>query len=267
MTDDRAPDMATLDFVPVDPYALTRREAAASQIKRFYKAATIAERQLAYAVLLDGRPVKTPARADVALSSSAAAQALADEWNRQGEMVQPGDMPLTRLVNSVIDGVATAMDEVRAEVVKFAGSDLLCYRADQPATLVALQAQEWDPVIAWVRDDLDARLYLAEGVMFVAQPDHALAAIDRAVRTSLGEGRDAAFRLGALHVMTTLTGSALLALAVLRGALTAEEAWRKAHVDEDFQISQWGEDAEAAVRRRRRWQDMAAAASLVAALA
>ncbi len=255
------------EFVAIDPYGLARRERAATRLKRFYAQATVAERDGAFLPLLDGQPLKSPARQDVALPSRAAADAVADEWNLQGEIIQPGNMPITRLINTAIDGVARSMADVQAEILRFAGTDLLCYRAEAPPELIERQAREWDPVLAWGRAELGGRLYLAQGVMFVAQPDHALTAIDQAVAASVGTGPAAPFRLAALHVMTTLCGSALLGLAVARGALTVEDAWRKAHVDEDFQIERWGEDHEAAQRRQRRWTEMRAAARLFVAVA
>ena len=167
-------------------------------------------------------------------------------------------MPLTRLANSAIDGVSREVEAVRAEVVKYAGSDLLCYRAGDPASLVAAQAASWDPVLDWARDALGARFILSQGVMFVDQPAPAIEAVRAAVETI-----DCPHRLAALSSMTTLTGSVLLALAVSRGRLTAEEAWRAAHVDEDFQMGAWGEDAEALARRTRRWSDMEAASRVM----
>lgn len=250
-------------FVPVDPYALARNEARASQLKRFYKDVAILPREGGFVLMLDGREARTPARAPLRLPALAAAELLAAEWTGQGEVIEPSTMPATRLVNSVIDGVAQSMEAVTAEIVRYAGTDLLCYRAEQPAELVARQAEAWDPVLAWAREAWQARLALGEGVMHVAQPPEAIEALGRAVAIGVGEGAGAPFRLGALHVMTTLTGSALLGLAVLHGHSAADEAWAKAHVDEDFQIARWGEDAEAAVRRDRRWHDMRAAAELV----
>lgn len=253
-------------FTPVDPYRLARNEAAAAQLKRFYAEASVAEAEGSFRVLLDGRPAKTPGRRDVALPTSAAAGLLTREWNGQGDIIRPGDMPAVRLVNTVIDGVAATIPEVRAEIVRFAGSDLLCYRADAPRDLVDRQQAAWDPVLAWYRDQLHARFVLVEGIVHVTQSDMALIAVDRAITAGIGQGAKAPFRLGALHVMTTLTGSALLAVAVLAGEIDAAEAWRKAHVDEDFQISRWGEDEEAAERRQHRWTDMRAAADLLMAL-
>lgn len=255
-----------MPFVPVDPYALARNEARASQLKRFYKEATILPRDGGFVLMLDGREARTPARAPLSLPTLAAAELLAAEWNRQGDIIEPSTMPATRLVNSVIDGVAHSMEAVTAEMVRYAGTDLLCYRAEEPADLVARQAEAWDPVLAWAREAWQARLSLGEGVMHVAQPPQAIEALGRAVAVGVGEGAGAPFRLGALHLMTTLTGSALLGLAVLHGHSATADAWAKAHVDEDFQIARWGEDAEAAVRRERRWHDMRAAGELAARL-
>ena len=213
-----------------------------------------------YRVQLDGKPVRTPAKALLALPTRALAEAVAGEWAAQREHIDPATMPLTRLANSAIDGVQGREAEVRADIVRYAGSDLLCYRASEPEGLVRRQAEMWDPVLGWARDALGARFAVAEGLMPLAQPDAAISAIAAAL-----EGFDA-FSLAALHVMTTLTGSALLALAHARGRLTAEQAWTAAHVDEDWQIGKWGEDAEAAARRQRRWCEMQAAGRMLALL-
>jgi chaperone required for assembly of F1-ATPase len=229
--------------------------------KRFYRTSSVDGRAPAFRVLLDGKPVRTPARRELAVPSRALAEALAAEWQAQGEYIDPASMPLTRLANSAIDGVTGREGEVRADIAKCARSDLLCYRAEGPAELVRRQAEAWDPVLAWARDALGARLVLGQGIVPVAQPPAATAAIEGALA-----GLDA-FALSAHHVMATLTGSALLALAHARGRLTAEEAWAAAHVDEDWQISRWGEDAEARARRDRRWTEMQAASRLLALLA
>jgi chaperone required for assembly of F1-ATPase len=204
--------------------------------------------------------VRTPAKAELAVPTRALAEAIAAEWEGQAERIDAATMPLTRLVNTAIDGVAARMSQVQADIAAFAMSDLVCYRADEPEPLVQRQRQHWDPVLAWAREALGARFEVATGLMPVAQPEQTRAAVAASL-----EGLDA-FRLAALHVMTTLTGSALLALAHARGALTAEAAWAAAHVDEDFQISQWGEDTEAAARRARRWAEMQAASRLLALL-
>lgn len=230
--------------------------------KRFYKAASAgaAPEGAGFHVLLDGRGMRTPAKAALVVPTLALAQAIAAEWQAQGEHIEPATMPLTRLVNSAIDGVRGREGEVRAEIVKYAASDLLCYRAGEPAGLAQRQGELWDPVLAWSRGTFGARFVVAEGVMPVLQPQEASAAIAAAL-----DGLDA-LRLAAMHVMTSLTGSALLALAHARGRLSAEAAWTAAHVDEDWQIARWGEDAEASRRRRQRWDEMQAASRLLALL-
>lgn len=225
--------------------------------KRFYKDVTVSDEDGLAAVLLDGRPVRTPGKAPLAVPSAALAEAIAEEWRAQSEWIDPRTMPLTKLVNSAIDGVVGKEGPVIDDILAHAGSDLLCYRASGPEGLLALQAEHWDPVLAWAAGALAAPLSLAEGVMHVTQPDASIAALRARI-----EGLDP-FRIAALHVMTALTGSALLPLAVARHQLTPEEAWTAAHVDEDWQIRQWGEDAEAKRRRENRKRDFDAAAKLL----
>ena len=185
----------------------------------------------------------------------------AAEWEQQGETIDPADMPLTRLMNSAIDGVAHTMAETRADILRYAGSDLLCYRAEEPDTLVAREAHGHDPVLRWAADELGARFHVTAGVMHVAQPPEAVARIAAA----LDAYNDPA-ALAALSVMTTLSGSALLALAVARGFLTPEAAWLAAHVDEDFEIERWGVDAEAMARRAARRREFDAAGVVLEAM-
>ncbi len=224
--------------------------------KRFYKDVTIGG-DGPFAILLDGRIAKTPSKKVVAVESQTLAKDVAAEWAAQTGVINPATMPLTTLVITAIDAVAGREADVAAEIVRYAGSDLMCYRAEGPAKLVTRQAELWDPVLAWAASDLGARFVLGEGVVHVAQSPGSIAAIARAI-----DGIPA-LPLAALHVMTTLTGSALLAIAVGRARLDAEEAWAAAHVDEDFQIAQWGGDAEAAVRRAKRWAEMQVAAQVV----
>jgi chaperone required for assembly of F1-ATPase len=169
-------------------------------------------------------------------------------------------MPLTRLVNSALDGVARDVESVIADIVRYAGSDLVCYRAAEPEALVAVQSEAWDPVLAFAREYLGARFICVEGVTFAEQPPRAIAAVHEAVVQSTGERPLA---VAALHVMTTLTGSVLLALAVARRELTPEAAWEAAHLDEDFQMRVWGADVEALERRAKRFAEMRAAAQLM----
>ncbi len=168
-------------------------------------------------------------------------------------------MPLTRIVNSAIDGVAPRRAAVAADIAAYAGADLVCYRAGEPERLVTEQARAFDPILAWAREALGAQFVLSEGLMHVAQPEAALAAVRARV-----EAIGSPFRLAALHVMTTLTGSVLIALAHAEGVIDAGEAWAAAHVDERFQESRWGEDEEAMRRRAAREAEFRAAATIYA---
>jgi chaperone required for assembly of F1-ATPase len=238
---------------------LTQVAMRAPQIKRFYQTATVGEVEGGYALLLDGRGARTPAKNKLVAPSRGIAEAIAAEWAGQGAVVDPTSMPLTRLANSAIDGVAKTLAETRADIVSYAGADLLCYRAEAPEPLVAVQAEAFGPVLAWAEEALGARFVLGAGVMHVAQPEPTLAAVRAAV-----DAYETPFAVAGLHGLASLSGSVLLALAVARGALSAEEAWRAAHVDEDFQIRQWGEDEEAMKRRAARWREFEAAARVIA---
>ncbi len=230
-------------------------------IKRFYAKAEAREDDGLYALALDGRTALTPGKRPLAARRRAIMERVADEWARQGETVDPSDMPLTRLVNSAVDGVAATMAETRAEIVRYVGSDLLCYRAEAPESLAERQRAAFDPVLDWAAEALGARFVLAAGIGHVAQPAEAIEAGRAAVAAF-----DDPVALAALSVVTSLTGSGVLALAVARGRLSAEEAWRLAHVDEDFQIELWGGDDEAIARRAARWREMEAAASVLGEL-
>lgn len=229
--------------------------------KRFYTAVTVGEAPGGWAVLLDGRPVRTPRKLQLVVPTRALADAIAAEWGAQGERIDPATMPLSKLAITAIDGVTGTKAEVAADIVRYAGSDLLCYRAEAPDTLAVLQATAWDPVLAWLEAETGARFFLAIGVMPVVQSDGALARVADLVAPF------DPFALTALHVMTTLTGSAFLALAVAKGRLSVEDAWIAAHVDEDWQIARWGIDVEAAERRARRHAEMQAAARFLDLLA
>lgn len=236
------------------------RDPARPLPKRFYKEATAASVAGGFSVVLDGRPINTPAKRRIVIPSQKLAEAMAREWAGQGAFIDPSTMPLTKLVNSAIDGVALQMAEVEAELVKYAGSDMICYRAGEPESLAAAQTAAWDPLLDFARDKLDARLALAEGVMFAAQPEAAVGALAEAVRNYVGEGPAAPLRLASLHVMATLTGSLILSLAKALNEIDLAAAWTAAHIDEDFQMRSWGEDKEAMARRDARFKEMAAAA-------
>jgi chaperone required for assembly of F1-ATPase len=249
-----------------DPIAMARRDLNKALPRRFYKEAAAQERNSAFVLLLDGRLAKTPAGNGLALPTLAAGRALAAEWAAVGEMIDPALMPWTRIVNSAIDAVAGRLASTADEIAKYAGSDLVCYRAREPEALARAQAAAWDRVLAFAREMLGAPFICTEGVVFIEQPEAAIAAVKEAIARIADGGPRAPFALAALHVMTTLTGSALLALAVAHGELTAAEVWRAAHVDEDFEMQAWGEDGEALRRRARQWREMEAAANLYQAV-
>lgn len=222
--------------------------------RRFYKAVTVEAEGGGWQALLDGRAVKTPSRLTLLLPTKPLAEAVAAEWEAQAVVINPAAMPLTKLANSALDGVTGREDAVRDEIAAFAGNDLLCYRAAQPESLATLQCEAWDPLLAWARERFGAHLVTTVGIMPVEQAPEAVAKLAEAIAAF------DAFALTACHVMTTLTGSALLALAHMHSRLTLEETWRAAHIDEDFQIGRWGEDAEAKKRRNLRKAEMTAAA-------
>jgi chaperone required for assembly of F1-ATPase len=226
--------------------------------KRFYKEASVEERDGKFRILLDGRGVKTPKKRDLALPTRALAEAIVEEWAAQGERIDPATMPLTRIANSAIDAVADHMAEVAADIQAFAGNDLICYRAEGPAAFIERQKVAWDPILAWAHEALGADFHVGEGVTPIEQPERSVAAVGEALR-----GADP-FRLASLHVMTTLMGSALLTLAHAKGRLTLDEAWDAAHVDEQWQAEHWGWDAEAEERARLRKREFSAASRMLA---
>jgi chaperone required for assembly of F1-ATPase len=235
--------------------------------KRFYKEVGLGATLGGFAVLLDGRPIKTPAKDDLVLPREALATAVAQEWAVQGTFVDPATMPLLKLCNTAIDRVQGREAEIVDELTGYAGTDLVCYRADRPQSLVAAQAAAWDPVLGWAKEHLNAPFVTATGLMHKQQSPVSIDQV-RAALTELD-----AFALCALHNMTTLTGSILLSLAHVkswRGADRASKAawdldtiWTAAHVDEDYQIATWGADEGATRRRANRWREMQAAGRLL----
>ncbi len=211
--------------------------------KRFYKDVTVTED---LGIALDGRPVKTPMKAPLRLPTRALADALAAEWAEQGAEIKPATMTLTKLANTAIDRVGEHRAAIAQEVLDYANSDLVCYRTDRPPQLVAYQATAWDPIVDWARTALDAPFEVTDGILHRPQPEAALAAFAAAVQP-LSD-----FELAAFHSIMTLTGSALIAMMLARQATTPDAAWTAAHVDEDYQVEHWGEDAEAQARRAAR---------------
>jgi chaperone required for assembly of F1-ATPase len=267
MAEDDDKDLSSAIFIAPserDPLRAVAEGGKPKRLARFYKTVTVAPQGQGFAVLLDGKPLRTPARAPLLAPSQALAEAIAKEWERQGEHVEPGQMPLTRLANSALDGVAAHMTEVEADAAKYAGSDLVCYRAGDPAELVDAQREAWDPLLAFLRDRHGARFSLSEGVIHHAQPPETLEAMARLLHETVGDGPAAPFRLAGIHAMTTLSGSLVVALAVAMGQIEAEAGFAAAHVDEDYQLRVWGDDAEALARRARRLEEMRAAALCVA---
>ncbi|TCD12390.1 ATP12 family chaperone protein [Oricola cellulosilytica] len=246
---------------PRDPVRDAQENMRRTLPKRFYKAASVGERDGMHHVLLDGRAVRTPGQNALAFSTPAAADLIAGEFNAQGEFIDPAAMPCYRLTNTAIDGVATDMQAVLEDILRYCGTDMLFYRAERPEGLVARQRALWDPLVEWAEGLAGARFVMVEGIVHQAQPRASIAAMGVHLNTV-----EEPVVMAALHSMTTLTGSALLALAVWKGAISAGDAWTAAHVDEDWNISNWGDDAEAAARREARWREMDAADRLVKAL-
>jgi chaperone required for assembly of F1-ATPase len=239
---------------------MTGREAAASAA-RFYRTVEVVAAGRGASVLLDGRALTTPGRAPLVLPTLALAEAVAAEWRAQGPRIRPGTMHATRIANTAIDRVAPRRAACVAELMGYAATDLVLYRAPGPAALAARQGAHWDGVVAWAEARAGGRLVLAEGVVPVDQPPATLAGLGPLIA-----GHDH-FGLAALLTMAALTGSALIALAVADGELDPARAWACAQVEEDWQIEGWGADAEASARRARRAEEFAAAAGVLAALA
>lgn len=245
-----------------DPQQAAGQSARSQMRKRFYTAVAVGETADGFAVTLDGKTVRTPSRHVLAAPVRGIAEAMAAEWDAQREVIDPTTMPVTRLANSVLDAIRDD-DQVRAvsdDIAKYFGSDLLFYRASHPEALVAREAASWDPVLRRAADELGAHFILAEGVMHVSQPGQALAA-------ARGALPDDNWTVAALHLVTTITGSGLLALALLKRWLTADQVWSAAFVDEDWNIEKWGLDEEVATRRAARQVDFRAAVHVLEALA
>ncbi|MEA2829794.1 MAG: hypothetical protein QOF22_542 [Bradyrhizobium sp.] len=244
---------------PLDPEEAVRRTTRVPRRKRFYAKADVAQTPEGFAITLDDKPVRTPSGRPLVAPTRQIAEAIAAEWDAQQETINPLTMPLTRFANSVVEAVVDRVEAVVEDVAKYFQSDLLFYRAGHPEALVAREARHWDPVVFWAAEALGAHFILAEGIVHARQPDQAIAA-------ARGALPDDPWSISALHVVTTLTGSALLALALMRGVLDQDQVWAAAHVDEDWNIEKWGVDEEVAARRAARLVDFGAAASILKAL-
>jgi chaperone required for assembly of F1-ATPase len=244
---------------PLDPEEAVRRTTRGPRRTRFYAKASVVESSDGFAITLDDKPIRTPSGRALVAPTRLIADGIAAEWNAQKEIIDPLTMPLTRFANSVVDAVVDRVDAVADDIAKYLGSDLLFYRAGHPEALVAREAACWDPVLFWAADALGAHFILAEGIVHVRQPDSAISAARGALPAD-------PWSVAALHVVTTLTGSALLALALIHGVLDSDQVWAAAHVDEDWNIEQWGADEEVAARRAARWIDFGAAVSILRSL-
>lgn len=223
-------------------------------MKRFWKSAATVPVDGGFAIELDGRRVKTPARAELIAPGRALANAIAAEWNECGEQVDPGGMPLTGLANAAIDRVAPDRDEFAAGLARYAESDLTCYRAEGPATLVARQTESWDALLAWARRRYDVDFECVSGVMHVAQPAETVRKLGHAVATL------DPFQLAGLSPLVTIGGSLIAGLAVLEEMMPAEDAWEAVSLDDRWQLEQWGDDPEARAALDARRRDFLAAA-------
>jgi chaperone required for assembly of F1-ATPase len=226
-------------------------------VKRVYKKVETRALDGGYGVTLDEKPVRTPAKRDLVVPSSALVRAIAAEWDAQDPEIRPHTMPLTRLAATALDRTSEQRDKVVAEVAGYAGTDLVCYRADYPPTLVARQQAAWQPLIDWAMLRFDAPLAVTSGVIPAEQSPVSLKAFASAVAAHDD------FRLTALHALTTVCGSLVIGLAVLEGRLDAEAAFAVSQLEETFEIEAWGEDAEAVARRAALAADIAASVRFV----
>lgn len=229
-------------------------------IKRFYKDSTTQAAEGGYAVLLDGKSIKTPGGRAMVVPTATLAEAVAEEWRAQEEQVRPSSMPLTQLASTALDRVEPERPHITAQLMNYAGTDLLCYRAESPADLVVRQTATWQPLLDWAAQALDAPLVTTTGLAAVEQPAHALGALEGHLN-----GMDV-WRLTAVQSSAAAMGSLILALALAEGRLEPDTAYEASQLDETYQIEQWGEDWEAADRRAALKADIQAAGRFLALL-
>ncbi|WP_425037372.1 ATP12 family chaperone protein [Primorskyibacter sp. S187A] len=207
--------------------------------KRFWTEVSVVEEERGFAILLDGRPVRTPAKTQVIVPTDALAQEIAQEWEAQEGEIDPRAMLFTRTANAALDKVTAQREEVIEMLAEYGASDLTCYRASDPEGLVARQAEAWDPLIEWAADTFDARLKPTTGVMYAAQDQTALERLKAPI------DRMSVFEIAAFHDLVSLSGSLLIALATTRNYAPLDDLWARSRVDETWQEEQWGEDEEA----------------------
>ena len=222
-------------------------------MRRFYKDVAVISGEAGHEIQLDGRPVRTPARAALALPTVGLAEAVAEEWRGQGDMVDPRSMPFTGLANGAIDQIAPNRESFASGIANYGTSDLLCYRAEGPAELVSREAASWDPLLDWARRRYDVTFRVTQGIIPVDQPPETLERLDAAVKAY------DPFTLAGLSTLVTLSGSLVCGLAIVEGGHDADAIWTASEIDEDWEVEQWGEDADAAARSARRRDEFAVA--------
>jgi chaperone required for assembly of F1-ATPase len=223
---------------------------------RFYREVSVGEPsgdEVGYRILLDGRAIKTPLGSALSLPTRALAETIAEEWRSQDGNIRPETMVLTKLANTALDRVTHTQEEIRAQIVSFAKSDLLCYRAETPTGLVERQIREWDPLLTWIAETHGARFKTVTGIVYADQPEQVLAAVESALAAR------SPYELAAVAFAAASLGSAILALALAAERITPEEAFAASQLDALYQAERWGEDAEAKSARDAVKKDIEAA--------
>ncbi|EYS89968.1 hypothetical protein H704_00655 [Bartonella bacilliformis Peru38] len=229
-------------------------------MKRFYKDVSIVREERGVSILLDGRPITTPAKRHIFVPTEALAALVAQEFKIQEKVIDPAKMPITRLINTVIDGIADNMQVIFEDLLRFVACDMIFYRAQTPKELAKRQCEHWDFLLDWAEEKIGARFNIAEGVMHIEQPWESIHAVSNYLRKI-----ESPYVLAALHTMTTLTGSALIAFAVAEKKIDLDHAWSIAHLDEDWTIEQWKVDEEAMIRRAYKKVEFDAAVTMMTA--
>jgi chaperone required for assembly of F1-ATPase len=244
-----------------DPVKRAQKQMLKPLVKRFYKNVRVEKIENKFCILLDEKPLKTPRQLKVLLPNHNAAQLVACEFNAQETEINPAIMPITRLVNTALDGVINEMSAVRAEILRFCGNDLISYRADSPHALILRQTQGWDKYLTWLSDTHQISLITTTGMMHVEQDKAMLDRFDR-----LFEPFNDCFSLSCLNTMTSILGSAVLAVALVLEFVSLDQAWKDSNIDEDWTIEKWGCDEEAQKRRMNLWAELEAAYKLLRAV-
>lgn len=241
-------------------YSVQKTQKLSCQLhpKRFYREVKTVCEEGGFSILLDGILVKTPARRHFLVPTEVFATLVAHEFENQKEIIDPAKMPITRLVNTVVDGIADDMQAVFEDLLRFVACDMIFYRAQTPKELVQRQCEKWDPLLDWAEEKLGARFYLVEGLMHVEQSRESIQAVSNYLRKF-----ESPYMIATLHTMTTLIGSALIALAVAARKIDADYAWDIAHLDENWMIEQWGFDEELMARRAYKKAEFDAAATVI----